>query len=296
MMLITIVSFGQETNRKPENVNTQNEGVNNDSIQLKQLVLVALRNGREIIGVITHQVLDEITLRTKNNTEVLISWSQISSIMNIEKEDVNQSGVYLKPNLQSTRYFFGPNGHGLKKGEGYYQNVWIFFNQVSVGVTDNFSVSAGMVPAFLFAGDPTPVWVIPKVSFSIVEDVVSIGAGGLFGTVIGDGTSFGIGFGSLTLGDRNHNFSVSVGYGMSDGEWSENPVITISGMTRISSKTYLLTENFIFLENMTILSFGARSFAGKVGVDYGLFIPMFTESTETFAIPWLGLTVPFGKY
>ena len=296
IMLISIISFGQETKGELGNEKVQNDEVKNDSTQLEKLVLVSLKDGREVVGVIIMQDLDKIILKMENNTEITIPWDQVSSITNIDKGDVNQDGVYLKPNLQSTRYFFGPNGHGLKKGEGYYQNVWIFFNQVSVGVTNNFSISAGMVPAFLFAGTPTPVWIIPKVSIPVVEDVVSVGVGGLFGTVIGDGTSFGIGFGSITLGNRNHNFSVSAGYGMSEGEWSKNPVITISGMTRISSKTYLLTENFIFPENVTLLSFGARSFAGKVGFDYGLFIPIVASNSETYAIPWLGITIPFGNY
>jgi len=115
-----------------------------------------------------------------------IQWSEISSITDIEEDEISEKGVYSQHNLQSTRYFFGPNGHGLNKGEGYYQNVWIFFNQISYGVTDYFSISAGVVPAFLFAGSPTPVWVVPKFSVPIKKDVLSVGAGGLFGTILGD--------------------------------------------------------------------------------------------------------------
>jgi hypothetical protein len=83
---------------------------------------------------------------------------------------------------------------------------------------------------------------------------------------------------------------------MLDGEWSSAPILTLSGMLRVSKKTYLLTENFIFPEEaeLTLLSFGARSFAGKVGIDYGLFIPV--GAGIFIGIPWLGITIPFGKY
>jgi len=80
---------------------------------------------------------------------------------------------------------------------------------------------------------------------------------------------------------------------MQGGEWGSAPVITVSGMTRVSRKTYLLTENYFF-PDFQLLSFGARSFFGKVGFDYGLFFPI---GADVFiGIPWLGITIPFGNY
>lgn len=265
-----------------------------DSTEKKIAVIVSLKNGNEYIGVILNQTKDEIILDSQKHGEISIKWQDISSITDINKEDIDKKGRYYEYNLQSTRYFFGPNGFGLKKGEGYYQNVWIFFNQASYGITEYFSMSAGIVPAFLIAGTPTPAWVVPKFSIPIKKDFFTIGVGGLFGAIIGDGTTFGIGFGSFTLGNRNYNLSFSLGFGMVDGEWSSNPVMTLSGMARVSRKTYLLTENYFFPDNLTLLSFGARSFAGRVGIDYGLFLPM--QVDIFIAIPWLGVTIPFGKY
>lgn len=68
-------------------------------------------------------------------------------------------------------------------------------------------------------------------------------------------------------------------------------------MARLSSKTYFLTENyFIGIDDFWVgmLSMGARSIIGKVGLDYGLFIPISSEIDGLYAFPWLGLTVPFG--
>jgi len=35
--------------------------------------------------------------------------------------------------------------------------------------------------------------------------------------------------------------------------------------------------------------------ARKVGIDYGLFIPLASEMDVFIALPWLGFTVPFDK-
>jgi len=265
-----------------------------DSTETEQYVIIKAKSGGEFIGVIEDQTKDQVILKTELYGTMTFDWKNISSIENIDKENIDKKGVYSQYNLQSTRYFFGPNGFGLKKGEGYYQNVWIFFNQASYGFTDYFSVSAGVVPLFLFAGTPSPIWIAPKFSIPLKKDFLNFGVGGLFGTVLGDGSSFGIGYGTFTLGNRDHNLSVSLGWGMIEGEWSSSPVITVSGMTRVSKKTYLLTENYFLPDNITLLSFGGRSFAGKVGIDYGLFFPL---NTGLFiGIPWFGLTIPFGNY
>ena len=259
-----------------------------------KLVLITLKDKSEIIGEILSENSEEVVVKTTNLGTITIKWSNISSITDVKKENITKTGQYYEYNLQSTRYFFGPNGFGLKEGEGYYQNVWIFYNQISYGFTDYFTMGLGTVPLFLFAGAPSPVWITPKFSIPIKKDAVNIGAGALLGTVIGeDDASFGIGYGNLTLGNRNHNLSVSVGYGMLGGEWSDTPAITVSAMTRVSRRTYLITENY-FVSDVQVLSFGGRSFAGKVGIDYGLVIPL---GTGLFiGIPWVGISVPFGNY
>jgi len=269
-----------------------------DSASDEMLTLVVMKNGDQFIGKLISETDAKVELKTEAHGIVTLMWKDIKSLKTIKPNEVSKDGVYYEDNLQSTRYFYGPNGFGLKKGEGYYQNVWVLFNQISYGVTDHFSISAGTVPLFLFAGAPTPIWVVPKVSVPIKKDVFSVGAGALLGAVVGEEqATFGIAFGNFTLGNRNHNLSLSVGYGMVDGDWSSAPVITVSGMTRISKKTYLITENYFFpaQTEVTLISFGARSFVGRVGIDYGLVLPLI-DIGEFIALPWLGLTVPFGNY
>ena len=186
----------------------------------------------------------------------------------------------------------------LRQGEAYYQNVWIFFNQISVGVTDNFSFGAGIVPLFIFAGAPTPVWVTPKFSIPVVKDKFNVGVGVLAGTVIGEGSTFGILYGSTTFGSKDKNLTLGLGYGFADGEWANAPAINVSGMLRIRPRGYLITENYYIGlggEDVGLISLGGRSIIKKISLDYGGFIPISSEIGSFIIIPWLGITIPIGK-
>ena len=149
-------------------------------------------NGNEYIGEILNQDSAKIYFNIKDLGAISISRSEIKKMEVFDTQKL-KNGKYWFENPQSTRYFWAPNGYGLKSGEAYYQNVWVFYNQVSVGVTDNFSIGAGMIPLFLFAGTSTPVWVVPKISIPLVKDRVNLGIGAIAGTVLGVSQSgFGI--------------------------------------------------------------------------------------------------------
>lgn len=113
-----------------------------------------------------------------------IAVANIKNVREVGLEEL-QGGKVWPSNAQATRYFIAPNAYGLRKGEAYYQNGLIFFNQASIGITDNFSMGLGVVPLFLFAGAPTPVWITPKFSVPIKENQLNVGGGALIGTVVG---------------------------------------------------------------------------------------------------------------
>ena len=151
--------------------------------------------------------------------------SEIKKMEPLDKEKVVDD-EYWMDNPQSTRYFFSPNAYGLKKGEGYYQNVWVLVNSFAVGVTDYFSIGGGVVPLFLFAGSPTPVWITPKFSIPVSKDKFNLGGGALLGTVLGEEeTGFGILYGISTLGSKDKNVSLGLGYGYAGGSWAKAPMI-----------------------------------------------------------------------
>jgi len=265
-----------------------------DSVELH---IIVTTDGNQYIGEIVYEDEEAVRMKTQNMGEIKLSRVYISKIERInQKEMVGQE--YWSENPQATRYFWAPNGYGLKKGEGYYQNVWILFNQFAVGVTDHFSLGGGIVPAFLFAGAPTPVWITPKVSIPVVENKFNLGAGVLGGLVIGEeNSSFGIFYGITTFGSRDKHISIGLGYGFAGGQFANLPVVNISGMTRIGKKGYFMSENYYIpaTPSLLLLSFGGRSILNSIGLDYGLFIPVSDDIGTFVAIPWLGLTIPFGK-
>lgn len=255
-------------------------------------------DGNEYIGIIRYQDLEITRLETENIGEITIQNRNIIRQTLVDETRI-VFGRYWFDNPQATRYFFMPNGYGLKKGEGYYQNVWILFNQAALGVTDNFSVGAGMIPLFLFAGTPTPFWISPKFSFPVVNDKINIGAGALLGTVIGEGQSgFGVLYGITTIGSTDKNLSLGIGWGFGGGEVANTPTISISGMLRTGARGYILSENYYIntgTEHVALVSFGGRRLIGKIGLDFGALIPFNRDIRSFVIVPWLGLTAPFGS-
>jgi hypothetical protein len=259
--------------------------------------LVETRDGNSFTGSIVNQDSIHLTLMTDIYGTVRIPLAQLKTKKLLENTNLI-GGEYWFSNPHATRYFFMTNGYSLRQGEAYYQNTWIMFNQISYGITNHVTIGAGVVPLFLFAGAPTPAWITPKVAIPIVKDKFNVSAGMILGHIIGEGESFGIGYGDFTLGNRDKNLTFGAGWAFAGGEWANSPTLTLSGMTRVGRKTYLLTENYyIGIEgfSLAILSAGGRSVQKRLAVDYGLIFPLSSDLGTFVAVPWLGITIPMGN-
>jgi hypothetical protein len=259
---------------------------------------IQTRDGNEFVGKIVFQDSAKIRLNTEKLGEVTIQRKDIQKLTAVAMGRMIK-GKYWFDNPQAARYLWAPNGYGLRKGEAYYQNVWVLFNQVSVGVTNNFSIGAGLIPLFMFSGASTPMWITPKFSIPIAHDKVNLGVGALIGTVAGESHSdFGLVYGITTLGSRDNNVSLGLGYGYAGGQWGNTPTVSLSTMLRISPKSYFISENYYIDTGsgyLVMTTFGGRWVTNHVGLDYGIVVP-FTDKQDGFiAIPWLGVTIPFGR-
>ena len=259
---------------------------------------IETKDGNAHMGQILEQDSVKILFLSDKLGEISIIKTDIKKIHILDKTKIKDK-KYWFDNPQATRYFFSPNGYGLKAGEGYYQNVWVMVNSFAVGVTDYFSIGGGLVPLFLFAGGSTPVLLTPKFSIPVSKDKISLGAGVLLGTILGEKeTGFGILYGISTFGSKDNNLTIGLGYGYAGGEWADLPMININVMARTGARGYFITENyFIRTGEITtvILSFGGRQIIKDAGLDYGLIIPFSNDLDDFIAIPWLGITIPFGK-
>ena len=205
---------------------TSNAQSNQDSIRSQ----VETMDGNEYIGIIVEQNTQTIRIKTDKLGEITIPRIEVKRITQLASVKT-KDGTYWLDNPQATRYFWSPNGYSLKAGEGYYQNVWILANQAVFGITDYFSAGVGLLPLFLFDGTPTPAWITAKFSVPVVKDQVNLGAGALMGTVIGvedeDNTTFGIFYGIGTIGSRDRNLNIGLGWGFAGGEIAKNPTLNM---------------------------------------------------------------------
>ncbi|MDD4108531.1 MAG: hypothetical protein PHH93_07415 [Prolixibacteraceae bacterium] len=266
-----------------------------ESRDTTKIYRIETKDGNTYTGTIIKENANTLIVKTEKLGELSIQQEDIKSrteISDMQKKE----GEYWLPNPQATRYFWAPNGYGLKKNEGWYQNIWILYNQLSYGFTDNFSCGVGLVPLFLFGGTATPVWIVPKFSIPVSKDKFNIGAGTLLSTVIGEETEiFGLLYGTATLGSRDKNFSFGMAYGFYGNEWADIPVFNLSGMVRTGPRGYFVTENYLISaegETGVMISAGGRSIIRNIGLDYSLWIPVFPDMGTFIAFPFLGITVP----
>lgn len=261
----------------------------------KIFVTVNTVDGNQYTGTVVSENTEFIELNTEALGVLKIMKSNIES--RSEARGKMRDGKLWLDNTQSTRYFWAPNGYNLRKGEGYYQNILVFWNQASYGFTDNFSVGAGIIPLFLFGKETaeyTPFFVIPKFSIPIMKDKLNVGLGAVVGTA-GFQNFLALPFGVLTIGNREKNLTFGAGGFFLEGENSD-PFFTVSGMLRVSRNTYLMSENYFVTtpDLQTVVSLGARSIFRRVSIDYGLVFPLPNDS-GIFAMPFLGISIPFGK-
>lgn len=237
-------------------------------------------------------------------TSVGVLTIQQADILTVKKMDTSNfvKGNYWPTNPHSSRYFFSPSGYGLRKGEGYYQNAWIFFNQVSYGFSDYFSMGVGLVPTFLFGAGTEfmPVWITPKFNMPYKNGKGAFGVGSILLGVLGDdeGTAVGLVYGTNTFGTRDKQITLGMGFGYNtDGGFSDYPVFNMSGMIRTGKNWAFVSENYFFTfdEFGALVSGGARYMGKRMALDFGGFIPLFPEIGGLYVLPWLSISVPFGQ-
>ncbi|HEY1022838.1 MAG TPA: hypothetical protein VGE06_11030, partial [Flavisolibacter sp.] len=203
--------------------------------------LIRLVDKSEFVGKYVERTPDYLVFRTAAVSRLQVAFDRITSIQELQASNI-KGNVYWSPNPRPTNYFFWPSAINLKKGEGYFQNNMLFLNSVHYGITNNFSIGGGLEFISLFSGTPI-LFFTPKVTFPAGKNFHA-GAGVLLITIPEEGSG-GFLYGSATAGSIEHNVSGSLGFGFAGGEFSSTPLVNISGMTRVSRKLMLMSENWV---------------------------------------------------
>lgn len=249
-------------------------------------------DGSVYVGELISETDETVTIRTESAGDVTISLDSIRNMEAIGREEARRQSWH--ENHQSSRYLFSPSAIGLNQGRGYYQNSWIFFNNVNYGITDHLSIGGGIIPVFLFGSVSVPFWITPRLKLPLDSDNFHLSAGALIGGAIGESETGGVFYGNSTWGDGNRNLTLGLGYAFGAGEIETTPVVSVSGMIRTSRTIYLVSENYFINDSgfNGLASFGVRWAPENFSVDFALLRPL--ENLDSFiGFPWISLAIPF---
>ena len=285
-----------------KNIQAQ-QGVANFVFDSTSTYILKLKDESELIGKYIGGDSIYVILKTTSVPHVEVPRVNIAEVEKVNAENFRH-GKYWFPNPNATRYLFSPSAFCLKEGEGYYQNTYLFLNSFNVGLSNHVTICGGLefisTFASIISGEGGPIfYVTPKVGFEVAPKV-NLGAGVLYVSIpdFGENDSRsggGIFYGLSTFGNTNNNLTTGLGWGYFKGDVGSSPFITISGMTRISRKTALITENWLIPSGSfyAVYSYGFRFFGEKLAVDLAFINNRDIASGLLIGLPYVDFVVKF---
>lgn len=262
--------------------------------------------GQQLCGEVISQDDSLIYIKTESIAMLRLDPKKIKEVKPAGTRTVVNGEVWF-PNPHPTRYLFMPSAIPIKKGEGYYQNIWLLGNTVNYGITNHFSLGGGI-------GFPLCYMISAKAGYKVAKNVHVAGGGVFAGAFYGINFGLGAAYGAVTIGNDDNNFTLAGGYGLtrqlvssgaftSNYEWkpTPRPMFTASGMVRLANHFSLVTENWFFatqehLNNSSMESFYTYHAIASLG-----FRTMWQRSSFDLAAVRIGntdtsLVIPYIDY
>lgn len=273
-----------------------------DDTDVGDQVKIELKDGSVVYGTIDGQSEGILKVQSDLLGILDVKISDISRVEVLRKEHHKKDRKGINIDFHnSTHYVVAPSAYTLKKGQSYYENIGIFWNSYTTGVSDNFSISMGGEIASLLFGSNFPIiYVSPKYSIPFRNDSGAFAiTTTAFTTPEDDFNTFGFITGSLTIGNRNTNFTVGSGIGFSSTDGFENEFVPVnfSTMIRLGPKMSFLSENWIifdedFNDSVGVLSAGLRLHFNNPGSALNVGLWRVTEELgDVIGIPYVSATV-----
>lgn len=248
-----------------------------------QKQILSSRDGSMLVG---------YTVRVQNDTVWFqsdlglfsIPFSKIKSIQPFPTTKVRF------PNPHGTRLFFAPTAEMLKKGQGYFQDIYLFFVGGAYGISSRVTMGGGIS---LFPGASQQVFYLtPKFGFPIRRKV-KFALGTIWIGVTGETEHVGIHYGVVSVGDSEAGLTCGLGYGYAGDQIAKHPVGMIGGQKRISERFALVSENWFIHGSLPLASLGLRFFGEKLAVDLAFVRPLEIDLKGFPAIPYVDFVVIF---
>lgn len=242
----------------------------------------------EIIAKVDSLTPDAFKIITASGMNLVIKKSQVKLIEELDSDLSRQKIFQSDPN--DSHLFLAPTARSIPPGKVSFIVYELFFPVLSVGITDYFMLSGGFSLFPGLAMDEQVKYFSAKIS-PLTNSNIQIAFGSTY-FMTWDKNDFAVGFGTATYTSGRLGLTAGIGFGYSNKEIMETPVLILGGEVRMSENAKLISENWFWSgEEVSFLSLGIRFFNQKIAGDVGIILPAF-EYSGSF-IPWIGLAYNF---
>jgi hypothetical protein len=207
-----------------------------------------------------------------------------------------------------SQYFQSASAIPLRRGEGLYRNVLVSWNALSYGITDHFSVAAGLdLYSMLNSRDRAPVWNTRVQVGGSVGGAFHLAGSAMYlslpltlpgeegDTTITTGLTAALAV--ITYGNPNNQLSLSGGWADDAQGRIQGPLLIAAGAFRLFPNVQAVTENWFFLEGSRTLmanSLGIRVVGEHLAIDVGvLYNEQLAEAVLPLGLPFVGALLNF---
>lgn len=259
-----------------------------------EIIEVNLKNGNILVGELIKLGRDSVVIMNEQFGRLAFAKTEIKSYDGLDKRsDIDGEG-WDKGKYQS-QYFLSPTARPVGAGNRYYTNFDIFANTFSFGISDNFSITTGFEAVSIFAGNFPIVYVNPKLSLPVGENVyIGVGTSLFVATFNDDVNLGGLAYANTTIGSAVKNFTVGLGFAYANGESLDAPILYQLGFTfPLSKKVSILAESFVTSNIEGLYNLGLRVITkGNIVFDIGISRPTGIGDSGAIGLPLLSLSVP----
>jgi hypothetical protein len=263
-----------------------------------QVQVIRLRDGSSIVGRVTEVSADSVRFVGKAGT-LSIARSDIVELREVAASAVRSGEVWpASPN--ATRLLFAPTGRMLEKGEGYFNDTYLFLMSVHGGVTSRFTLGGGLSVLPLEDFTDNALYIMPKLGV-YASPKFNVAVGGLAGVVGGlvdedVNASFGIVYAVATAGSADASVSFGTGLAYAGGNFADTPVAMLGAEKRLGRRISFVTENYVIPNDdvNSVISYGLRFFGEKLSADLAFWLAPGEANDIPFpGIPYVAFSVKF---
>ncbi|MBM76205.1 MAG: hypothetical protein CMK59_12450 [Proteobacteria bacterium] len=253
------------------NVDVEEDSAEAETVSALIHVNIVLKNGLTLIGTVEQKKLllwsqgASIDFTPEGGEETTLTGEQIVSIVQSAyvqdgkplpaqekpKSTYTSPAGYEFPNPAASRYLYVPSAIPLQKNQGYVSQKYGLFSSVAYAATDNLSLLFGTLTFF------PPAMTIFGAKYGVkIKDNLHVSFGGeTFIFPMSTMVLASIGFGAVTFGDADNNFTIASGIA-GGGEFISEPSIPFmfAGQKRIAPSVSLVTENWVLMEPANVSS------------------------------------------